>query len=178
MRPLTSTPRNSVPAPRVASSSGMNALIQPVLMSPIRMPRSHPGFQSVVRHAVGHVDVPLRVDRDRARLAELRPARDEVALLVEHLDALVAAIGDVEPALGVDLDAVRIVELERQAAFGADAAAPRLDELAVLREAHQPVVAAARPVHVVLVRSDVRAAVAVGDPDVAVLARRRRRSDR
>ena len=74
-----------------------------------------------------------------------------------------------EPSLGVDRDVVRIVEPERIGALGPDPAAPGLQELAVLREPDQPIVAAARPVHVFAVRSDLRPAVAVGDPDVAVL---------
>src|SRR5262249_14978287 len=62
-----------------------------------------------------------------------------------------------------------IVELQRETAFRPDAAAPRLDELAVLREADEAIVAAARRVHVVFERTDAVATVAIGDPDVAVL---------
>src|SRR4029077_3410132 len=73
----------------------------------------------------------------------------------------------VQPIIGVDRDVVRVVEAQRIAPLGADAAAPRLDELPVFREPDETVVAAARSVHVVLVRPTLWTAVAVGDPDVA-----------
>src|SRR5262249_15632546 len=94
----------------------------------------------IVRHTVGDVDVALAVDGNCARLAELRPPRQEISLFVEDLHTLIPTIRDVKPPLGVDFDAVRIVELQRQAAFRADTTAPRLDELAVLRKSHQPIV--------------------------------------
>src|SRR5436190_8452830 len=122
-----------------------------------------------VGHAVGNVDVPFVVDGDRAWLAELGPAGDEVPFLVEHLDPLIAAVGDVETSFAIDRDVVRIVEPQRIGALGPEAAAPRLHELPIFREPHQPVVAAARPIHVLAVRAGLVAAVAVSDPDIAVL---------
>src|SRR5262245_48276379 len=110
-----------------------------------------PGIPTIIRHAVGYVDVAFHIDRNRTRLAELRPAGDEVAFFVEHLDALIPAVRDVQPAFRIDLDAVRIVELQREATLRSDAATPRLDELTVLREAHEAVVATAGRVHVVFV---------------------------
>ncbi len=75
---------------------------------------------------------------------------DEIAVLVEDLDAVVVAVADVEPALGVEGERVRLVEF---AGTGAELA-PRLDQFAVLGEFEDAVVACA---------------VALGDEDVAVL---------
>ena len=50
-----------------------------------------------VRHAVADIDPIARVDIDAARLAELFPLGDEISLGIEHLDPVVAAIGDVDP---------------------------------------------------------------------------------
>ena len=96
-----------------------------------------------------------RRDADRPR----RPADAEFllefAVAVEHLDAAIGAVGDVEIAVGVADDAVRGVELA-----GAGAAlAPVLDQVAVLAEF-----------------GDARIAVAVGDVDAAVCVPRSRRS--
>src|SRR6266480_1866855 len=48
---------------------------------------------------------------DAARAAELFPLGDEAAVLLEDLDAVVAAVGNEEPPLGVHGDIVRGPEL-------------------------------------------------------------------
>src|SRR5262245_40923889 len=57
---------------------------------------------AIARHAagfrVGDVEHVRLVDVDAARPAELAPFRDEVALLIEDLNAVVAAIPDEEAA--------------------------------------------------------------------------------
>src|SRR4051812_44076339 len=56
------------------------------------------GIPVRIRHAVGDVNMALIVDGDRARLAELGPTRDEVSILVDDLNALIAAVRDVHVA--------------------------------------------------------------------------------
>src|SRR5579862_1786871 len=80
------------------------------------------------------------------RSADACDLRLERAIVIEDLDALVAAVGDVDVALSIDSDAVRRIELAVLRAFGA----PGLEERSVLREL-----------------GDASIAVAVGDEDVA-----------
>ena len=104
----------------------------------------------IVRHAVGDVDIALVVERDRTRLAELRLAGNEGAFLVEHLHALVAAVRNIEASLRVSL--MSCGSLNCSGRLPSDPTPPPhgLDELPVLRQPHETVVAAARPVHVSL----------------------------
>ena len=77
------------------------------------------------------------------------PLGQEVAVLIEDLNPVVVAIADEQPALRVHRERVRLIEF-----VGARAVlAPCLDELAVLRELEQVIVAGA---------------VAFGHEDVAV----------
>src|SRR6266850_2885344 len=101
-----------------------------------------------IRRRVAGIDGSVVADEDRARSAKLLPLVDEVALLVEDLDAPVRAIGHVHPSLRVDADVMRLIELAR----GRSCLSPGLDEPAVLRELHHAVVLS----------------VAVGHEDVAV----------
>ena len=64
---------------------------------------------------------------EAARLAELLPFGEELAVLVEDLQPVVLAVGDEEPALRVERQRVGRRELARPGALPA----PRLDELAV-----------------------------------------------
>src|SRR6185437_4416749 len=99
---------------------------------------------------IGDVEHVVFVDIDRARPTELRPLGDELAVLVENLDAAVRAVGDKDAPLTVQRDAVRHVELAGSLAL----LAPGLQHLAVGRE---------------LDDAGVRArAVPVGDKDRAV----------
>ena len=100
------------------------------------------------RVGVGAVEKLLRAGRDadgtgRAHVLELGLER---AVVVEHLNALVAHIGDVDVALGIDGDRVRSIEL---AGFGTGRA-PGLGEPPGLVEL-----------------GDAGVAVPVGDEDVA-----------
>ena len=78
----------------------MNAVTVPSFALPMRMPR----FQSVARSShrarlrIGDVDVVLRVDVDAARTAELVPRVEQLAVLIEDLDPVVAAIADEQAA--------------------------------------------------------------------------------
>ena len=63
------------------------------------------------RFGVSHIDGVVGVDVDPARASELEPAFHEVAVLVEDLNAVVVAIPDEEPALGVELQRVKTREL-------------------------------------------------------------------
>ena len=121
------------------SGSGMKARSEPSRALPTVMPRTYPGFKRRIRHRVAHVERVVRRHVQRARPAELRPRGDEVAVLVENLHPVVAAVGHVHvPAGAADGDVVGLVEL----AGIRSGAAPRLDEAAVLRELHDPVVSA------------------------------------
>src|SRR5262249_25506127 len=85
-----------------------------------------------VRLMIGYIKDVVAVDVGSARPAELLPLSDEISLLIEDLDAVVAAVADEDPSLRIDGDCVRRVELARGRAF----LAPRLDELSILRELH------------------------------------------
>src|SRR5262249_5768979 len=95
-------------------------------------PRPHARVVFRVRLMIGHVKDIVAVDVDSARTAELLPLREEIAILVEDLNAIVAAVADEDPSLRIDGDGVRRVELAGGRAF----LAPRLDELPILRELH------------------------------------------
>src|SRR5580704_8282212 len=97
------------------------------------------GAAGILGLRVGDVDHIVLVDERRARPAELLPFGEELAVRVEDLDAGVDPIGDKDPALGVERDAVRLVELTRAGAL----AAPDLEDRAVGRELDDPRVAVA-----------------------------------
>ncbi len=61
----------------------------------------------VVGFRVGDDDAALGVEEDAARPAELRPAREVRAFLVEELNAVVRAVADEHAAAGVDRDRVQ-----------------------------------------------------------------------
>src|SRR5581483_5864754 len=86
---------------------------------------------------------------------ELLPLRDEVAILIEHLDAGVLAVGDIDALLGAaDEDVVRLVEIAGRRTL----VAPLLDEFPVLGELHHAGIAGGVWL------------MAIGDEDVAVSA--------
>src|SRR6185436_10414113 len=98
-------------------------------------------------------DVVVLVDIHRARLAELLPAGDQGALLVEDLDPIILPVGDIDVAFRTsDVQVVRIAEV----AWFRSHPAPRRDELPVARILHD-----ARAPGLVT-------RVTVGDEDVAV----------
>ena len=84
------------------------------------------------------------------------PLVDELEVLVEHLHTVVRAIGDEQPAAGVERQRVRAHELTRAGAEAADGA----DVGAVRFQPHDPIA--------VLLRARRARPVAVGDDDVAV----------
>lgn len=90
---------------------------------PTRVRRHAVGFR------VGNVDESV-ADIDAARPAELLPLGDEAVVLVEDLNAHVAAVGDKEASFAIHLEVVRQPEFARAGAELAE----RLDISAVLGE--------------------------------------------
>ncbi len=103
-----------------------------------------------VRLVVGDVQDIVAVDEKAARAAELLPFFEEVAVLVEDLDAAVGAVADEQPSFGIHGEGVGLVEFAGGGAF----LPPGLDERPVLREFHDARIGIA--------------AVPVGDENVAV----------
>src|SRR5438874_4490813 len=95
------------------------------------------------------------LEEQARRPMHVGPLRLVLAVAVEDLDAMVLAIGDVHPALGVAADVVRDVELARVGA----GLAPRVEPAAVRR-----------------IRVHARVAVAVGDVEIALRRQRRVRA--
>src|SRR5215510_6673111 len=85
-----------------------------------------------VRLGIRYVNDVVAIDEDPAWPAELLPLGDEIPLLIEDLDAFVAAVADEDPPLRINSDRMRRVELPGARAFPA----PGLDELFILREFH------------------------------------------
>src|SRR4029077_1248509 len=83
------------------------------------------GIELLVRLVVGDVDPVVPVDVNPARPAKLPPLLEEISVLVEDLDAAVAAVADEQAPLRVHRERVRRVEL----AVRTSLLAPRLDEL-------------------------------------------------
>src|SRR5439155_23663455 len=98
----------------------------------------------------GHVDRVVARDVDAARPAELMPDVEQLAVLIEDLNAVVLAIADEQPPARVHRDRVRLADLSRARALRA----PLLQILSGAIELHDTVVPAV--------------AVAVGDEDGAV----------
>lgn len=81
---------------------------------------------------VEHLDAVIadltvcRIDGDAGRRLELAllaagaaPAADALAVFVEHLDAVILQVGDVEPTFGIELRRFWVVELARLVALAA-----------------------------------------------------------
>src|SRR5262249_27449925 len=103
-----------------------------------------PGF------GVRNIDHVVSIDVDAARPTELEPLRDELAVLIENLDAIVLAITDEQPSSRIEDERVRNIEFARAHAFPA----PRLDELSVLVELHDSGIAGCRPSSAVSIRDE------------------------
>src|SRR6185369_5434527 len=69
-----------------------------------------------VRLRVGHIQHVI-FDVEAAGPAELLPFRDKLALLIKNLDAIVIAVGDEQPSLGIEGQTVRNIELARTSAL-------------------------------------------------------------
>src|SRR4029453_8548536 len=109
----------------------------------------------IPRFRVGYVEgVGAFVDIEAAGPAELKPLSDELAVLVEDLNAVVLSITDEQASPRIERQRVDDVELTRTHTLPA----PGLDELAVLVEFHDARVA----------DGCAAARVAVADEDVAV----------
>src|SRR5262249_47322412 len=100
---------------------------------------------------IGDVQIVPCIDEDAAGPAELLPLFDELTVLIENLNAIVAAIAYEEPPFRIECQRVWHFELPRTRSVPA----PLLDELAVFCELDYTGVAAS-------------GAVAVTDKDVAV----------
>jgi hypothetical protein len=88
------------------------------------IPRSSLGGR--IRERAAHIDGVVLPDEHGARHAELSPGGEEVAVLVEDLDALVPAVGDVHALLrATDEDVVGLVEITRPRSF----LSPRLAQI-------------------------------------------------
>src|SRR5262245_5047884 len=87
-----------------------------------------------IRLRVSHINNVVFINENPARTAELSPFFEEFSVLVENLDAIIIPIADEEPAFRIQSDGVRRVELAWARSF----LTPRLDELPVLREFHDP----------------------------------------
>src|SRR6202140_2956476 len=60
----------------------------------------------------------VRPDKDRAWLAKLMPGGDEIAVLIENLDATVATVGNIDmPERSADENVVRIIEIAGSRSF-------------------------------------------------------------
>src|SRR5262245_61326779 len=86
-----------------------------------------------------------RRDADRPRIADVVVDRFHVQIVVEHLDASVAAVADIDVAVGIHRHRVRQVQLAASAA----ARPSLLDESSVLVELH-----------------DARVAISIGHEDI------------
>src|SRR5262249_47979885 len=75
------------------------------------------------RLGVRYIDIVVLVDVNAARPAELVPRVQQRPVLVEDLDAIVAAIADEETAFGIHRQRVRLVQLVGARAL----ASPRLE---------------------------------------------------
>src|SRR6266403_851807 len=109
------------------------------------------------RFGIGHVDDVILVNEDAARPAKLEPLVDVVALLVENLDTVIAAIGEKEPPARIHREGMGNVHLARTGAL----LSPGLDELAVLVELDDTRISVS--------------AMSIGDEDVAVRSNEHRR---
>src|SRR6185369_3160759 len=96
------------------------------------------GILNVIGLGIGDVDLILAVEGNPARLAELGPRRGErLAVLIEDLNAVVAAIADEHTSARIDRDGVNRMEFA-----GCPAGlAPRGHEFSRARELHDAIVA-------------------------------------
>src|SRR3989442_1354268 len=76
-------------------------------------------FRDRLRFRIRDIDHVVLVDKDAARAAELRPLGDELAILIENLDAVIRAVSEEQPALRIHGDRMRTVDLARTRALHA-----------------------------------------------------------
>src|SRR5262245_12966789 len=92
----------------------------------------------ITRLVIGRIHVVVSIDVEAARAPELLPFLEELAVLIENLDAIVDAISHEQPAGRIHGQLMRSVELARPAA----ALAPGLDVGAILGELEDAIVGA------------------------------------
>src|SRR5262245_65413924 len=102
------------------------------------------------RFGIGHVNDVVLVNEDAARPAKLEPLVDVVALLVENLDTVIAAIGEKESRARIHREGMGNLHLARTGAL----LSPGLDELAVLVELDDACISVS--------------AMSIGEKDVAI----------
>ena len=73
----------------------------------------HPRISRLVRLGVHRIQSVVFGNKDSAGAAELAPLSDEVSVLIEDLNAAVAAIGDEKPTLGIHRQPVQRIEFAR-----------------------------------------------------------------
>ena len=134
----------------------MKAISLPSFALPTVIPRNSSSlFAPGLRKRRTDVNSVVRADEYRIRLSKLLPFQNDIAVLVEYLNASVLAVGDIHPLLRTaDEDVVRLVEVARRWPL----AAPLLDESPVLGELHH----ASIPGRIRL--------VAVADEGIAILS--------
>src|SRR3984893_1926256 len=125
-------PDDVVPRVKLSGSagSGMNAFRDPQGVAD----HDAPDLASLgcwIGESRAHIEGVVLAHEHGARLAELLPRGDEVAVLIEDLDALVPAIGDIDAVLrAAEKNVVWFIEIAGcRASFS-----PALDESSVLRE--------------------------------------------
>src|SRR5215470_16496573 len=115
-----------------------------------REPAPEAAIDSPSRFGIHAIENVVLVDEEAARAPKLFPLGDEVAVLIEDFDAVVAAVGDEQAAGRIHRQRMRQRKLPRAAA----ALAPCGDELAFFGELHDSGIG--------------RTAMAVADEDIAI----------
>src|SRR5713226_117416 len=115
-----------------------------------REPAPEAAIDSPSRFGIRAIEHVILVDEEAARAPKLFPLGDELAILIEDFDAVVAAVGDEQAAGRIHRQRMRQGKLPRAAA----ALAPCGDELAFFGELHDPRIGVT--------------AMAVADEDIAI----------
>src|SRR5258708_39571602 len=115
-----------------------------------REPAPEAAIDSPSRFGIRAIEHVILVDEEAARAPKLFPLGDELAVLIEDFDAVVAAVGDEQAAGRIHRQRVRQGKLPRAAAV----LAPCGDELAFFGALHDP--------------RTVCTATAVADEDIAI----------
>src|SRR5204862_5944429 len=102
------------------------------------------GMACRARLGIDRIQPIAAIDEQAAHAAELPPGVEELAVLVEDLDPMVATVGDEQPSARVERERVRRSEL----AGARTELPPFLDVLAVLAELDDPSVRIGRRIRV------------------------------
>src|SRR5207248_2880827 len=104
----------------------------------------------VSRFRVSHINNVVLVYEDSAGPPKLLPLGNKFSVLIENLNAIVGAVADENPALGIHGNSMGGIKLTRSTSFFA----PRLDELSIFGEFHDAGIAVS--------------AVSIGHKDVSI----------